>query len=486
MFSLFDRRDACWFALIFAALLARLALSAPIWQHGEAREGLVVWGIVHNNEWILPFRNGELPSKPPLFHWLAALCALILGMDDFAVRLPSALAAEVLAATTYIVGRAAGNRMTGWLSVGALLGMYEFWDSGTQARVDMLFSACVAVSLAGFFFWYRDRRDAARAVCYVAAALAVLTKGPAGVVLPALVIGVFLAAQRELRLLAELWSWPLAASALIVDLGWYAWAYHIGGDAFLRLQLVHENFDRALGLAEIGESRNYLAPVVWLVSRTAPWSLALVWSAVRRSRGEREDDAGRFLHSWWMVVLIVFTLAVGKRAVYLLPLYPAIAVLAARAIRALAARWFCERPDDPGDSWAAAMPLFVRRLVSARGIFVALIICDLTLMLADRDFWRDAKPRRARLAFVAKIGAILPPQQPLAASPELENSLLIVIAYRLRREIERKPVASGARNDFFLVPLDSPAYSKIKARFLAWSEIDRIGLLRLLSRNPSS
>src|ERR1044071_6720919 len=73
MLGLFDRRDAWLFALIFAALLARLALSAPIWQHGEAREGLVVWGIVHNNEWILPFRNGELPSKPPLFHWLAAV-----------------------------------------------------------------------------------------------------------------------------------------------------------------------------------------------------------------------------------------------------------------------------------------------------------------------------------------------------------------------------------------------------------------------------
>jgi 4-amino-4-deoxy-L-arabinose transferase-like glycosyltransferase len=484
MLGLFDRRDAWLFALIFAALLARLALSAPIWQHGEAREGLVVWGIVHNNEWILPFRNGELPSKPPLFHWLAALCALILGMHDFAVRLPSALAAEVLAVTTFLVGRAAGHRTTGWLSVGALLGMYEFWDSGTQARVDMLFSACVAVSLAGFFFWYRDRRDAARAVCYVAAALAVLSKGPAGVLLPALVIGAFLAAQRELRLLANFWSWPLVLGVSIVDLGWYAWAYQVGGNEFLQLQILRENFDRALGLADDGASHNYLASIFWLASRTAPWSLALVWSAVCRSRGEREDAAGRFLHSWWIVVLVVFTLAVGKRAVYLLPLYPAIAVLAARAMGALAARWSREQPDHRRES-RLAIPLFVRRLASARTVFAALIICDLTLMLADRDFWRDTNQRRARLAFVAKIGATLPPRQPLAASPELDKSLLIVIAYRLRREIERKPIATGARNEFFVVPLDSPAYSKIKARLLVWSEIDRIGLLRLLSRNPS-
>jgi len=485
MFSLFDRRDGWWFALIFAALIARLALSAPIWQHGEAREGLVVWGIVHNNEWILPFRNGELPSKPPLFHWLAALCALIFGMHDFVVRLPSALAAEALAVTTYLTGRAAGNRTTGWLSVAALLGMYEFWDSGTQARVDMLFSACVALSLAGFFFWYRDRRAAARAVCYVAAALAVLTKGPAGVLLPALVIGAFLAAQKELRLLASFWSWPLAAAVSIVDFGWYAWAYRIGGGEFLQLQIVQENFGRALGLGEEGASRNYFAPIVWLASRTAPWSLALLWSAVRRSRGERQDAAGCFLHSWWTVVLLVFTLAVGKRAVYLLPLYPAVAVLAARAISALAAPWLRGQSDDVRESRPAIGPV-VRRLASARTIFAALIICDLTLMLADRDFWRDAEPRHARLAFLAKIRSTLPPRQPLAASPELDHSLLIVIAYRLRREIDRKPVASGSRNDFFIVPLDSPGYSKIAARFLAWSEMDRIGLLRLLSRNPSS
>ncbi len=477
MLRLTQSRDAWLFALIFAALLARLALAAPIWQHGEAREGLVVLDIIRNHEWILPLRNGELPSKPPLFHWLAAIFALLFGTSDFTVRLPSAVAAEVMAIATFLIGRAAGGRMTGWLSVGALLGIYEFWDSGTQARVDMLFSACVTVSLAGFLFWYRDRRRAARAVCYLAAVLAVLAKGPAGAVLPALVIGVFLGAQKELRLLKEFWSWPLAAAALIVDLGWYGWAYRIGGNEFLRLQIVRENFDRVLGLAEIGASHSYLAPLGWLISQALPWSLALLWSAVRLARGEREDTAGRFLHAWWIAVLLIFTLAVGKRAVYLLPLYPAVAALASRAIEAFAAHL----ARDP-----SAEPARWRRWVNATTICAAVAVFDATLMLANRDFWRSTRARSERLAFVESIGAELAPNQPLAAAPELDNTVLIVISYRLGREIERMPISAAARSEFFLAPLDALARTNIAARFVARCEIDRIGLLKLLSRRPSS
>ncbi len=180
----------CW-VWIVAALLLRLLLSPPIWHRAEAREGIVVQNIVGKQQWILPFRNGELPSKPPLFHWLAALPALILGPNDFIVRLPSAMGELAMAFTVFLIGRAMGSRRIGWLAFGALLGMYEFWGSGTRARVDMVFSACITVSVAGFFFWHRDKRQLARTICYIACACAVLAKGRAGLALPVLVIGGF-------------------------------------------------------------------------------------------------------------------------------------------------------------------------------------------------------------------------------------------------------------------------------------------------------
>ena len=103
-----DRRDGLFFVVIFFGLLVRLALAPPIWHHGEAREGLVVQGIVHNHEWILPLRNGEMPSKPPFFHWLAALPAFVFGPSDWIVRLPSAIGAATMAAATFFMGSQMG------------------------------------------------------------------------------------------------------------------------------------------------------------------------------------------------------------------------------------------------------------------------------------------------------------------------------------------------------------------------------------------
>jgi len=93
-------------------------------------------------------------------------------------------------------------------------------------------AACVTVSLAGFFFWYRAGRETARVTCYIAAALAVLAKGPAGIVLPGTAIVGFLAAEGQLRLIWKLWSWPLAGIVFFIDLGWYALAYRVGAMHF--------------------------------------------------------------------------------------------------------------------------------------------------------------------------------------------------------------------------------------------------------------
>jgi hypothetical protein len=54
-----ERRDGLFFVVIFFGLLVRLALAPPIWHHGEAREALVVQGIVRNHEWILPLVDGS-------------------------------------------------------------------------------------------------------------------------------------------------------------------------------------------------------------------------------------------------------------------------------------------------------------------------------------------------------------------------------------------------------------------------------------------
>jgi 4-amino-4-deoxy-L-arabinose transferase-like glycosyltransferase len=431
------RRDVLALGALLAVLVAWLAVPPPIGLHGEAREGLVVREIVRHGSWILPRRLGELPSKPPLFHWIAALGAHAFGFGDTSLRLPSALAAWVVAATTFVLGAALGGRRTGWLAAGALLGMNPFWKCAAEARVDMVLTACTTVSLAAFLLWYQAVSDgkgdgrAARAACWLAAAGAVLAKGPLGLVLPALVIVVFLASRRDLGLLRRLWSWPLAAAVLALDGGWYALAWRAGGNAVLARQLLQENVHRFVGAGEFAAHPTKHSPFrmeTMLALQFLPWNLALVVAARDAVRGGREDGAGRFLHVWWLVMLVVFTVSAAKRPVYLLPLAPALALVAGR--------WLGRALDAGARRGLVAGAVVVAALGAAASCWIA---------------WAYHARRESLAPFAAEVAARVPGGATLAVSRQLEPPDLYVLAYRLDRDLARVRAECG-EDTYLLVP----------------------------------
>ena len=110
--------------VIIVLLIVATYFSPHIWLHGEAREALVIQDIVKNNNWALPLRNGELPSKPILYHWIAAVFALLVGLSDFTIRLPSVIGAAMMMWTVYSLGRLDRNRNTGLLAVGILASIF--------------------------------------------------------------------------------------------------------------------------------------------------------------------------------------------------------------------------------------------------------------------------------------------------------------------------------------------------------------------------
>lgn len=475
--------DYVLLALIFAALVVRLLLSPPIWQHGEAREGLVVQAIVYNHQWILPFRNGELPSKPPLFHWIAAVFALIAGFSDLVLRLPSAIAAEIVVIATFLLGRELGGRRTAWLAAGACLGMYDIWEAGTQARVDMVLAACLTVAFVCFFYWYRYGHQLPRAGCYIAIACAVLAKGPVGVLLAGLVIGGFLVAERKLWLLRRFWSWHFAAVAFGIDAAWYALAYRVGGDAFLHLQIFHENLDRFLGDGGFSARHSVFTLLGWLASRTLPWNLALLPALLRFLRRERQDAATHLLHAWWIVVVVFFACAAGKRFVYLLPAYPAIALLAARAMAA----WMDGRTGL--SFFAVTRPLTgaVNTAKSWTGMAtraaIAVAILDLVLMTVNTEAWIRDPNLNDRLNIIENIRAELTPESHIFATPDFPPTDLIVIAYRLGREIDRKPMICADPNDYFLSLSGSKDLADVDSQLLASSKVLNISFVAVRSGN---
>lgn len=447
--------DVLVLAFVLAVALAWPLLAPPIGLHGEAREGLVVQDIVHRGDWVLPRRNGELASKPPLFHWIAAGAARVVGLSDVTVRLPSAIAAFATALATLALGSAIGGRTTGWLAVAVLFGAPTVWLSASQARVDMVFAACVTLALTGFFLAWRDGTRAGRVLFWLGTAAAVLAKGPAGAVLVGVTIALFLASRREGPRLASVWSWPLAALAAVVAVGWYVLAYREAGAEFVRLHILFENVDRFLGRHHFGVVR-HKRPALRMVRAFAihllPWNLVVVWSTIRWWRGVREDAAGRFLHVWWLTVLGVFSVAAGKRDVYLLPLFPAIAILAGRAL--------ARATDGSRIFGRLAPPAAVARRFPARPalatLAVFLVAVDAGVAIGNQ-IWRERREVRHTLApFSAEVGRRVRADDVLVAAPDVYDIDLMVVAYRLDRPIPRGRFACPAPG-FALVGTPRPA-----------------------------
>src|SRR2546427_5253445 len=93
-------------------VLAALPIGSDVYEGGEAREGLVVREMLRTGDWILPLWNGSVvPSKPPLFHWLAAAGAALTdaGVTEHTLRAPSIVLAGVVVLLLFLAGRARGG-----------------------------------------------------------------------------------------------------------------------------------------------------------------------------------------------------------------------------------------------------------------------------------------------------------------------------------------------------------------------------------------
>ncbi len=159
-----------------------------------------------------------------------------------------------------------------------------------------------------------------------------------------------------------------------------------------------------------------------------PWSLVLISTSVRWIRGQRQDSFGRFLHAWWLTIFAFFLFAAGQRAVYLLPIYPAVALLAARECAA----FLDARQKAPGSpriwiqGWAAAA--------------VVIAVIDFSLGAAipiSRTVKEDSNDQEE---FVEEAIPKIPATAALYAAPDFPETALIVLAYRLKRDIQSQPI----------------------------------------------
>jgi 4-amino-4-deoxy-L-arabinose transferase-like glycosyltransferase len=316
-------------------------------------------------------------DKPPLIYWLMAIAFQSVGIDEFAARLPSVLSALAIVLFCFYTlqryGEAgdSGQRsavssekaphpssliphpssliphpsspyLPAWLGATMLLLNPNTFFWGRTGYSDMLLSACLGGSLLAFFLGYAqpDRPVSQKRwyfTFYVLMALAVLTKGPIGILLPGLIIGCFLlyvgsgrAVLREMRLLRG------GLVVLAIALPWYILITLANGEAFIDSFFGYHNVERFTQVVNHHAGPWYFHLLVILVG-FLPWSpflpaaIAHIKPLQRRywQAQPRLQQLGLFAVVWFVVILGFFTIATTKYFSYTLPLMPAAAILVA-------------------------------------------------------------------------------------------------------------------------------------------------------------
>lgn len=337
-----SERQKSWLVMagLWAVLLVLAALR-PLAVPDEGRYGEIGRWMLQSGDWLTPRSNG-IPffHKPPLLYWLEAMSLAVFGSNAWAVRLVPALHAALMLVALYLSARRIAGEAVARRAAIMLGTSLTFLVGGQYVNHDMMVAAWIGVAIwcFGLAFLGHDKPDVALARWgFVACALGVLSKGLIGFVLPGLVLFLWLLWTRRLKKVVHLpWLSGLGLFALIV-VPWFALVQQ-KYPGFLRYMFWHQQFERYTAQTFNNPQPGwfYLLAIVLLLF---PWVfLALSRMTLPRFRGPTPTVAagGSTIHEglslcwiWVIAITVFFSIPSSKLLGYILPVVPAVALLAA-------------------------------------------------------------------------------------------------------------------------------------------------------------
>ena len=302
---------------------------SSLWNMDEPIYGEVAKEVLKLGDWItLHFNYQPWFDKPPLYTWLTAITFRIFGCSEFTTRIWSALFGIGGVIAVYFLGKNIFNKRAGFLSGLILATNLQYIIQSRLALLDVPLSFFISLSI--LFFYLGDKIPNKRwyyLLSFIFMALATLTKGPIGILLPALIIGLYLLLTGKFRQIKRM----MLFRGIIIYLGiaspWYIIELIRYGDTFINNFFLQRTIARFLTPFE-GHTGPvyYFIPVLFL--GFFPWSSFLPCSFVhlisfRKWRNNEEREKSLLILLWFSVVFLFFSSAKSKLPGYILPLYPA-------------------------------------------------------------------------------------------------------------------------------------------------------------------
>lgn len=318
--------------LIFGALYFIGLGRASLWEMDEALYAEIAREMYVSGDYVVPHYN-YVPhfEKPPLGFWLTAFSYRIFGVTEFAARFFSALfglAGVVL--IYFLIRRSRGPRaaLAGAVILG---GSFEYAIMATMGLLDMPVTFFTIMTFFGLHLAVLEGKPRWFLLAGLGAALAVLTKGPAFVLLPGAALLVYIAVEelrgnRVFRRLLTPWLPAAFCLFLILVLPWYAAIYLRLGPAYFS-----RNFGYMFSLVTrsvLAHGEPWFYYLLVLPVALLPWTPGL-FGGVRLFFARSRERAGLLFFAWLAVYFLFFSIARTKLPGYIMPLLPAAAAVAA-------------------------------------------------------------------------------------------------------------------------------------------------------------
>ncbi|NBX02729.1 MAG: glycosyltransferase family 39 protein [Alphaproteobacteria bacterium] len=325
---------------IGAVLLVFLAVglgSRPYITPSEARYIEIPRQMLVLGDWLTPHING-VPyfEKPPLFYWMQAAVMQFGGAGEFSGRLATMLVVIATALVTFSIAQNLYGRRAGLLSVLVLSTSLLGYGLSRIVMLDAPVTLFLTFAL-GAFLIAQNTNDSKKQRClyhvmYISAALAMLTKGLLGIVIPGLVIGAWIVLTRKWKLLASV---RLVSGLLIfvaIAAPWHV-LMQMQHPEFFNFYFIHEHFTRYLS-----DGHRRTAPWWFFIAVTfaglVPW-VFFAWGALGQAFKNRADDKTLFLLLWILLPLIFFSTSHSKLVPYIFPIFPPLAIIIGHYLAAL-------------------------------------------------------------------------------------------------------------------------------------------------------
>ncbi|NCP04563.1 MAG: phospholipid carrier-dependent glycosyltransferase, partial [Deltaproteobacteria bacterium] len=341
--------------------------SRPLSVPDEGRYSEIPREMVVTGDYITPRLNGvKYFEKPALFYWLESVSIRFFGVNEWGLRLWPALFGLLGALTVYGAGRRLYGRRTGLIAGAVLSTSLLYYALSRVVILDMAMTVLLAAALLAFLLSTHEPPGPSRRLLlwgfYLFAALATMTKGLIGMLIPMMVVGAWIGILNEWRMLKTIYLPSGLVLFLIVAAPWHILVSRANPE-FLNFYFIHEHFLRYLTtIHKRYEPVWYFVPVLLL--GLFPWTAFLVQS-IRHSlpvswRERRGQSDALFLILWAVLIFLFFSASGSKLIPYILPVFPPLAILIGRY---LATAW--DRDDMPGIRSGYAILLIMVLILAA-------------------------------------------------------------------------------------------------------------------------